>query len=82
MEAFREMGLHGTMEISGIAPGHYELTQGDPPRIVDLDLASSQQVDANAGSATNTVSGTVRMASGAPRPRGDHRVAVRMRMAG
>ncbi len=58
----------GTTEIGGIAPGHYELTHGDPARIVDLDLASSQQVDASAGSTTNTVSGTVRMASGAPVP--------------
>ncbi len=59
-------GLHGTMEISGIAPGHYELTQGDPPHIVDLDLSSSQQVDPNAGSPTLAVTGRLRMASGAP----------------
>lgn len=59
-------GLHGTLDISGIAPGHYELTQGDPPRIVDLDLSSSQQVDPNAGSATLAVTGRLRMASGAP----------------
>jgi 5-hydroxyisourate hydrolase-like protein (transthyretin family) len=58
----------GTAEIGGIAPGHYELTQGDPPRIVDLDLAASQQVDANAGSAANAVEGRVRLASGAPVP--------------
>ncbi|MGA9586721.1 MAG: carboxypeptidase-like regulatory domain-containing protein [Terracidiphilus sp.] len=58
----------GTAEIGGIAPGHYEFTQGDPPRIVDLDLTASQQVDANAGSAANTVEGRVRMASGAPIP--------------
>jgi hypothetical protein len=58
----------GTSEIGGIAPGHYELTQGDPPRIVDLDLTASQQVDANAGTAANTVEGRVRMASGAPVP--------------
>ena len=58
----------GTTEIGGIAPGHYELTQGDPPRIVDLDLTASQQVDANAGSAANAVEGRVRMTSGAPVP--------------
>ena len=57
---------NGEMEIAGIAPGHYELTQGDPPRIVDLDLASSQQVDPNAGSAALVVTGSLRMASGAP----------------
>ncbi len=58
----------GTAEIGGIAPGHYELTQGDPPRIMDLDLTASQQVDANAGSAANAVEGRVRLASGAPVP--------------
>lgn len=58
----------GSVEMGGIAPGHYELTQGDPPRIVDLDLASSQQVDANLGTVANSVSGFVRMASGAPVP--------------
>jgi 5-hydroxyisourate hydrolase-like protein (transthyretin family) len=58
----------GTAEISGIAPGHYTLTQGNPPRIVDLDLTASQQVDANAGSSANAVDGRVRMASGAPVP--------------
>jgi Carboxypeptidase regulatory-like domain len=58
----------GTAEISGIAPGHYELTQGDPLRIVDLDLTASQQVDADAGSTANAVEGRVRMASGHPVP--------------
>jgi len=58
----------GTAEIGGIAPGHYELTQGDPPRIVDFDLAVSQQVDPNAGTAANPVEGRVRMASGAVVP--------------
>ena len=56
----------GTAEIGGIAPGHYELTQGDPPRIVDFDLSSRQQVDPNTGSAAIAVTGRVRMASGAP----------------
>ncbi len=58
----------GTAEISGVAPGHYELAQGDPPRILDLNLTTSQQVDTNAGSATDAVTGRVRMASGARVP--------------
>jgi hypothetical protein len=58
----------GTAEIGGIAPGHYEIMQGDPTRIVDLDLTASQQLDANAGSAANAVEGRVRMASGASLP--------------
>ncbi len=56
----------GSVEMGGIAPGHYQLAQGDPPRIVDLDLSSSQQVDPNAGSTAFTVTGRLRMASGAP----------------
>jgi Carboxypeptidase regulatory-like domain len=56
----------GSVEMDGIAPGHYELTQGDPPRIADIDLASSQQVDANLGTTANSISGIVRMASGGP----------------
>jgi hypothetical protein len=27
----------GATEFTGVAPGHYELTQGDPPRIAELD---------------------------------------------
>jgi hypothetical protein len=56
----------GSVEMDGIAPGHYQLAQGDPPRIVDLDLSSSQQVDPNAGSTALTATGRLRMASGAP----------------
>ena len=56
----------GSVEMGGIAPGHYELTQGDPPRIADLDLSSSQQVDPNAGSPALAVTGRLRMVSGAP----------------
>jgi 5-hydroxyisourate hydrolase-like protein (transthyretin family) len=58
----------GALEVSGIAPGRYEVTQFDPPRVVDLDLASSQQVDPTAGSPANAVAGRIRMLSGAPAP--------------
>lgn len=57
-----------TWELSGVAPGHYELTQGDPPRIADLDLTSSQHVDPNSGNPASTVAGRIRMLSGAPPP--------------
>ncbi len=64
-----QVGLRtSTVELGGMAPGHYELVQGDPERIVDLNLSSSQQVDANLGTATSSISGIVRMASGAPIP--------------
>ena len=56
----------GSVEMSGIAPGHYQLSQGEPPRIMDLDLSSSLEVDPNAGSTAISLSGRLRMASGAP----------------
>jgi hypothetical protein len=59
----------GAIELSGVAPGHYELTLGDPPRVAELDLTSSQQIDPELGTATVVVSGTVRNASGAALPK-------------
>jgi 5-hydroxyisourate hydrolase-like protein (transthyretin family) len=58
----------GSVEMNGIAPGRYQLTQGDPPRVVELDLTSNQQVDPNTGSPTSELSGRVRTLSGAPPP--------------
>jgi hypothetical protein len=56
----------GTVEMSGVAPGHYKLTQGNPARIVDLDVSISEQVDPRAGDAAAAVAGTLRMDSGEP----------------
>jgi len=53
-----------TLELGGVAPGHYELTDGEPQRIVDVDLSANQQIDAAAGTTANVVSGEVRMISG------------------
>jgi hypothetical protein len=53
----------GLAEFNGIAPGHYELMQGDPPRISEIDVASSQAVDPNAGAPAVTVTGTLRSTS-------------------
>jgi protocatechuate 3,4-dioxygenase beta subunit len=54
----------GTMEFGGVAPGHYQLAQGDPPRVADFDAATSQLVDPAMGTPTESVSGTIRMAQG------------------
>ena len=54
----------GTAEFDGLAPGHYELSQGDPPRISELDASASQQVDPTVGMPTVTVRGTLRNGSG------------------
>lgn len=51
----------GNAEFDGIAPGHYELMEGDPPHIVDLDASESGQIGPEAGSATVAVTGTLRM---------------------
>lgn len=53
----------GTAEFNGIAPGHYELVQGNPPRISEFDAVSSQAVDPNTGVPAVTVSGTLRSTS-------------------
>lgn len=58
----------GRVEFNGVAPGHYELAQGEPPRILDLDATANQQVEADAGTPTVGVSGTVRTGSGSPVP--------------
>jgi hypothetical protein len=58
----------GTSEFTGVAPGHYELTQGNPPRIADLDATASQQVDPNLGNPAVEISGTLRTSSGAELP--------------
>jgi len=62
---FMDAIQRGTTEFSGVPPGHYELAQGDPPRIVALDAAASQQVDPNAGVPASAVTGILRSASGA-----------------
>jgi hypothetical protein len=58
----------GSTDFYGVAPGHYELTQGDPPRVAELDAATTQQIDAGLGTPTVMVSGTLRTASGSPLP--------------
>jgi len=58
----------GTTEFIGVAPGHYELTQGNPPRIAELDSTASMHVDANLGKPAMDISGTLRTASGSALP--------------
>jgi len=57
-------------EITGIAPGQYELSQGNPPRITNLNLSGSggHEVDSSAGTATVTVTVKAQMADGTPLP--------------
>jgi len=54
----------GSTEFTGIAPGRYELAQGDPPRVMDLDATASEKVDPGQGTPTTAVSGVLRAATG------------------
>ena len=58
----------GKVEMNGLAPGRYQLVQGDPPRVVDLDLLASLQVDPNVGSPAAVVTGTLQLDSGLAAP--------------
>jgi len=49
-----------------LAPGHYELSAGAPPRVMELDATSSGPVDAGAGAPAGSVTGTVETAPGIP----------------
>jgi hypothetical protein len=59
---------NGDAEFYGVAPGHYEMTQGNPPRVMEFDATSSQQIDPSLGTPSVSVSGTVRTASGGALP--------------
>ena len=56
----------GSSEFTGVAPGQYELTQGDPPRVVGIDANTSLHVDPGAGIPAVAISGTLQTATGAP----------------
>jgi hypothetical protein len=56
----------GITEFNGVSPGHYELAQGDPPRMVELDATSNLEVDPALGTATVSVSGSLHNPQGAP----------------
>jgi protocatechuate 3,4-dioxygenase beta subunit len=58
----------GTAEFNGVAPGHYEMTAGDPPHILQLDARESGTIDPNNGAAMASVSGVLRMADGTNLP--------------
>jgi hypothetical protein len=58
----------GVAEFNGVAPGRYELVQGDPARISQLDATTSQSVDPNVGTPAVSVNGVLRSSSGAALP--------------
>ncbi len=54
------------MQFTGVAPGRYELIQGNPPRVAELDAEASESVDPSLGTPAVTVTGTLVNAAGAP----------------
>jgi hypothetical protein len=56
----------GAVEIEGLAPGEYQIQEIDPARVVEMNLAASQQLGADAGAPTVEVKGLVEDARGAP----------------
>jgi hypothetical protein len=63
---FMDAISNGRAEFTGVAPGQWEITQGDPPRVLELDATSSQQVGPEAGTPAVAVSGTLQTAADAP----------------
>jgi hypothetical protein len=60
--------VNNTVEFTGVAPGHYELTQGDPPRVAELDATASQQIDPSLGTPAVAVSGSLQSNNSSPLP--------------
>lgn len=57
----------GLMEFAGVAPGHYSVSQGDPPRTVEIDAGSGNiEVNPAQGEAATKVTLKVRMADNSP----------------
>jgi 5-hydroxyisourate hydrolase-like protein (transthyretin family) len=54
----------GVTEFGGVAPGDYELIQGDPPRILEMHATASQQIDPGAGAPALAVNGTLQPVQG------------------
>jgi len=50
----------GTEEFDGVAPGHYELEQGNPPHTMELNANSSQQIDTSTAIPSLQVAAVVR----------------------
>ncbi|MFZ1086685.1 MAG: carboxypeptidase-like regulatory domain-containing protein, partial [Terracidiphilus sp.] len=49
-------------------PGHYELTQGNPPRVAEIDITTSQRIDPDLGTPTIALTGSLRTADGSALP--------------
>lgn len=58
----------GVTEFAGVAPGHYTLSQANPPQAMEIDSSGNQEVNLAAGFPIFSVSMHVRMADGSTPP--------------
>jgi hypothetical protein len=58
----------GPWDVSGLAPGHYEVITNDPPRTMEVDATSSMEINPASGAPSQPVDGALRMADGAEPP--------------
>lgn len=63
---FIDAAQTGSTEFTGLAPGRYQLMQGDPPRVTNFDLSASQDVDPNSGTPAVSIDGALINTNGAP----------------
>jgi 5-hydroxyisourate hydrolase-like protein (transthyretin family) len=68
MPAMPVPGSPGTVEFAGVAPGHYTLTETNPPGRMELDASGNQEIDSSTAAAMSSVDFRVRMADGSPLP--------------
>ncbi len=54
----------GTIELSGVAPGNYELTHGNPPRTVEVSASSDLEIEPSSGVPSVSVAGRLRTPEG------------------
>jgi hypothetical protein len=68
--SFPQPGLpgQGLMEFRGMAPGHYSVMQGDPPRVTEIDTTGNQELDTSSGAPTFSVDMKIRMSDGSAPP--------------
>jgi protocatechuate 3,4-dioxygenase beta subunit len=59
----------GTVEFTGLTPGHFTASWGQPAHLADIDTASSQEIDLAAGTATANTHLQFKMADGSPLPK-------------
>jgi Carboxypeptidase regulatory-like domain len=62
-------GSAPTEFVDVVAPGHYSVSQPDPPRVVEIDATGSTDIDLSSGARVSSVDVKVQMADGSAPPR-------------